>query len=88
MIFLRKRFVKTVLSCYSFIVVGAFAYMEATGYYPGAEARLISPWLSNQYADITRCLTFQWNAYGQHVGTLRVTDITGHQVFWEMPPGS
>ena len=49
-----------------------YMYMEATDVSPGTRCVLISPIIPNY--ELSKCLTFQYNVYGKHSGTLIVAD--------------
>ena len=68
-------------------LLGSYAYFEATGVWPGSEALLFSPPLGHHYSKVHRCLTFDYFAFGEHVGSLRVVDAEQQHRFWELPQG-
>ena len=55
--------------------------MDATGQQPGARANLISPQIRPKDLEEEKCLSFAYNAFGAHSGTLRVLDDDGLIVY-------
>ena len=55
----------------SIFVLGVYAYLEATGLYPGQVARLVTPSF-NKGPLIDNCMHFQFNCYGAHRASLKV----------------
>lgn len=65
---------------------GSYAYFEASGIHPGMEAQLYSPVLIGNYLDTHRCLTFEYCAFGAHVGSLSV-QVAGRFNLWTATNG-
>ena len=72
-------------TCLVFTVAAVYAYLEATDYEPGDFANLVSPLLP--FPEEERCLSFQFSAYGNHIGQLNVLDQNG-DVIWSFESNS
>ena len=73
---------------FSFHFKELYAYFEATDLHPGDAARILSPsFLSGNLEH--NCLSFQYNAFGQHGGFLRVYGrvLDNMENIWAMPDG-
>ena len=53
-------------------------YMESTGRQPGDVARLVSPQLPS---DNLKCLMFDYNVHGSHIGDLSVLDHASQELW-------
>ena len=53
-------------------------YMESTGRQPGDVARLVSPQLPS---DNLKCLIFDYNVHGRHIGDLSVLDQDSQELW-------
>ena len=76
------------LSLFLRLLLELYAYFEATDLHPRDIARIITPsFLSGTLEH--NCLSFQYNAFGQHVGFLRVYGrVAGNMEYiWGMPNG-
>ena len=65
--------------------LGVYGLADASNVFPGQRARLFSPILGDKNTE--RCLTFNYFAYGENIGSLRVFDQE-MQELWDVDPGN
>jgi len=65
---------------------GHYMYTEATDFNPGDTATLNLPTLTNPSQASAMCLSFWWNMYGEHIGTMNVTQTSaaGVKTLWSL----
>jgi len=62
---------------FNVVGIGHYMYTEASEFDTGQVAVLRLPTLTTPSTVGALCLTFWWNMYGMHIGTLNVTQTVG-----------
>ena len=62
-----------------------YYFAEARRRPPGSTASFIAPRFKEEDRNIDKCLEFQFNAYGEHIGELHLLDEKGNTLWVYRP---